>query len=436
MEEGGKIEMPAKSVAVVGLGYVGLPLAVAFGAKIRTVGFDIDHEKIEAYRRGGDPTGEVLPRQFQQAEQIEFTNDPRLLGQVEMIIVAVPTPINKAKLPDLDHLVSASRLVGENMMKGVTVVYESTVYPGVTEEVCVPVLEEASGMSCGKDFKVAYSPERINPGDREHTLDRIVKVVAAQDPQSLEMVASTYELVVPAGIYRAKGIKVAEAAKVLENTQRDLNIALMNELAVICDRLGIDTKSVIETAATKWNFIPFTPGLVGGHCIGVDPYYLTFCAQQQGYFPQVILAGRRINDSMGRYVAQRTVKELVHLGIKVNCAKVAILGLTFKENCPDIRNTRVVDIVSELNEYGISPTVHDPLASVDLAKRLYGVDAQHDYPSQVDAVILAVGHDAYRQEGPGLLKGLLKRSGGVIIDVKGLFEPEEFPEHNYRYWRL
>ncbi len=428
--------MELKTVAVVGLGYVGLPLAVAFGQKIKTIGFDISEEKIGSYRSGIDPTGEVREDGFKQAVHLEFSNDPSDIGQADLVIVAVPTPIDHSKHPDLCHIVSASKLVGENMKRGAIVVYESTVYPGVTEDVCVPMLEEASGFRCGEGFRVGYSPERINPGDREHTLQKIVKVVAAQDRETLDTVAKAYEMVVDAGVYRAESIKVAEAAKVIENTQRDLNIALMNELAVIFNRLGIDTQDVLRAARTKWNFLPFTPGLVGGHCIGVDPYYLTYCAQRVGYHPEVILAGRRINDSMGVHIAQRTVKELIHARVRVEGARVVILGLTFKENCPDIRNTRVVDIMRELREYGIEAMVHDPLASPKEALDVYDIHLLKELPANVDAVILAVAHEQYRAASAEKIKEILTPDRGVVIDIKGVFSPGDFPENHIRYWRL
>ncbi len=428
--------MAASSVAVVGLGYVGLPLAVAFGEKIQCIGFDIAEEKIDNFRRHFDPTGEVTEKEFEKAVNLSFTTDPDELKKAEMVIVAVPTPINKSHLPDLGHIESATRLVGKSLTPGTTVVYESTVYPGVTEDVCVPILEKTSGLRCGKDFKIGYSPERINPGDREHTLRKIVKVVAGQDPDTLELIASTYEIVVEAGVYRAQSIKVAEAAKVIENTQRDLNIALMNELAIIFNRLGIDTKAVLDAACTKWNFLPFRPGLVGGHCIGVDPYYLTYCAQQTGYRPEVILAGRRINDFMGAYVAQRTVKELIHASVRVQGARVLIMGLTFKENCPDIRNTKVIDIIQELREYGIEPLVHDPIADPSEAEMVYNIKLLKEPPSNSDAVILAVAHDDYIENGADMIKNILTPDKGVVIDVKSMFSRKDFPERNIRYWRL
>ncbi len=428
--------MPVKKVAVVGLGYVGLPLAIAFGKKINTIGFDISDAKIANYKKGIDLMGEVDEEGFRSATHITFTSNPADLREADMIIVAVPTPINASHLPDLKHITASTRTVGENLSPGTTVIYESTVYPGVTEDVCVPVLEDASGLKCGKDFKVGYSPERINPGDREHTLEKIVKVVAGQDQETLDQVAELYEMVVEAGVHRAESIKVAEAAKVIENTQRDLNIALMNELAIIFNRLGIDTQAVLEAAGTKWNFLPFRPGLVGGHCIGVDPYYLTYCAQQTGYRPEVILAGRRINDSMGAYIAQRTVKELIHAGVRVQGARVVIMGLTFKENCPDIRNTKVLDIVAELNDYGINPLVHDPVADPEEAMDVYGIKLLKDLPASTDCAIAAVAHQEYRDMGAAAVRDMLVPDKGIVIDVKGMFSRDDFPDDSVRYWRL
>ncbi len=428
--------MKIDTVGIVGLGYVGLPLAVAFGKKINCIGFDISKEKIENFKNKSDPTGEVSERDFTEATKLSFTANPEELKQAQAIIVAVPTPITNAHLPDLRHIQSASELVGQALTPGTIVVYESTVYPGVTEDVCVPILERVSGLSNDTDFKVGYSPERINPGDKEHTLSKIVKVVAAQDKETLETIAALYELVVEAGVYRASSIKVAEAAKVIENTQRDLNIALMNELAIIFNRLGIDTKEVLDAACTKWNFLPFRPGLVGGHCIGVDPYYLTYCAQMTGYRPEVILAGRRINDSMGAYIAQRTVKELIHAGVRVQGARVSVLGLTFKENCPDIRNTKVMDIIAELRDYGIEPLVHDPLADPREAEMVYGLKLVKDLPPNSDAVILAVAHDDYIKEGPQRVIQMLTPDKGVVVDVKSMFTQKDFEGANIRYWRL
>ncbi|PXF56292.1 MAG: nucleotide sugar dehydrogenase [Deltaproteobacteria bacterium] len=428
--------MAANSVAIVGLGYVGLPLAIAFGKKIKTIGFDTSEDKIISYRKTIDPTAEVDREDFEQAVHLSFTNDPAAIKETDMVVVAVPTPITVNKQPDLRYLISASEIVGKNMKHGAIVVYESTVYPGVTEDTCGPVLEKVSGLKYGEKFKVGYSPERINPGDKEHSLTNIVKVVAAQDQDTLDEVASTYELIVDAGVYRAENIKVAEAAKVIENTQRDLNIALMNELAIIFNRLDIDTQSVLEAACTKWNFLSFTPGLVGGHCIGVDPYYLTYCAQQTGYHPEVILAGRRINDSMGAYVAERTVKELIHARVRVEGARVVILGLTFKENCSDIRNTRVIDIIHEFREYGIEPLVHDPLADPQEAESVYGIRLLKDLPANVDAAILAVAHKTYAETGVSLIKDMLTPDRGVVIDVKGFYHSDDFKEKTIRYWRL
>jgi len=428
--------MAVNSVAVVGLGYVGLPLAIAFGKKIKTIGFDISEDKIISYRKGLDPTAEVERADFEQAVLLSLTNDPAAIKETDLVVVAVPTPITANKQPDLKYLVSASEIVGKNLKHGAIVVYESTVYPGVTEDTCGPILERVSGLKYGEEFKVGYSPERINPGDREHSLTNIVKVVAAQDRDTLEEVASTYELIVEAGVYRAESIRVAEAAKVIENTQRDLNIALMNELAIIFNRLNIDTKSVLEAACTKWNFLSFAPGLVGGHCIGVDPYYLTYCAQQTGYHPEVILAGRRINDSMGSYVAERTVKELIHARVRVEGARVVILGLTFKENCPDIRNTRVIDIVHEFREYGIEPMIHDPMANPKEAETMYGIRLLRDLPANVDAVVLAVAHKTYAEAGVSAIKDMLTPDRGVVIDVKDFYHPDDFKEKTIRYWRL
>jgi len=351
-----------KKVAVVGLGYVGLPLALAFGRVMPSVGFDVSEEKVRAYRQGYDPSGEMAPELFGKAEHLEYTTDPSELADADFIAVAVPTPVDRVRQPDLSPVLQASETVGRHMKRGAIVVFESTVYPGVTEEVCVPILEKASGLVSGVDFKVGYSPERVNPGDRKHTLEKIVKVVSGQDEETLQQVAWLYEQIIEAGVHRAPSIRVAEAAKVIENTQRDLNIALMNELAMIFHKLNIDTLEVLEAAGTKWNFMPFRPGLVGGHCIGVDPYYLTYKAQMMGYQPDVILAGRQINDGMGKFVAESTIKQLIRAGKRIKGARVLILGLSFKENCSDIRNSKVVDVIAELKEYGCEVSVHDPLA--------------------------------------------------------------------------
>ena len=425
-----------RKIAVVGLGYVGLPIAVAFGKRQRVIGFDINKEKIAELQNGLDRTGEVSGADM-KATDIHYTCQPSDLKAADFIIVAVPTPINEALQPDLTALRKSSELIGANLSPGSIVVFESTVYPGATEEVCQPILEQTSGMKCGVDFMLGYSPERINPGDKEHRLETIIKVVSAQDDASLEIIAKTYELVVKAGIHRASSIKVAEAAKVIENTQRDLNIALMNELALIFHRLGIDTKSVLDAAGTKWNFLKFTPGLVGGHCIGVDPYYLTSKAESVGYHPQVILSGRRINNGMGKFIAEQTMKRLSQLARPVNDLKVAVLGLTFKENVPDLRNSRVPDIIHELREYGVQVLVHDPIAQVEEAVDEYGIHlCKWEDIKAVDGIIVAVPHRQYADMGlRKLLKPLRNQREGVVIDVKCLLDPEEVPK-TLSYWRL
>lgn len=426
----------ARRVAVVGLGYVGLPIAVAFGKQAPVIGFDVNQAKVEELRKGIDRTGEVSAKDLAETK-ITYTWNPADLKAADFIIVAVPTPINEALQPDLRALRMCSESIGANLSRGAIVVYESTVYPGVTEEVCLPILEKKSGLKAGVDFKVGYSPERINPGDKEHTLERIVKVVSAQDAESLEIVAETYGKVVKAGIHRAPTIKVAEAAKVIENTQRDLNIALMNELSLIFHRLGIDTKSVLDAAGTKWNFLRFSPGLVGGHCIGVDPYYLTSKAESVGYHPQVILAGRRINNGMGKFVAEQTMKLLSQTGRPVKDLKVAVLGLTFKENVPDLRNSKVPDIIAELREYGVQVIVHDAIAESGEAEHEYGIKLV-DWPALqgVDGVIVAVAHRAYLDKGPGeIMKLLGNPQQGVLVDVKSMFDPAQVPA-GIKYWRL
>jgi UDP-N-acetyl-D-galactosamine dehydrogenase len=422
-------------IAVVGLGYVGLPVTVAFGKLGPVIGFDINKAKIEDLRRGEDRTGEVSKADLLQAH-ITFTDDPSALKSADFIIVAVPTPINAALQPDLTALMRASELIGTHLKAGTIVVYESTVYPGATEEICGPILARCSGLRCGKDFKLGYSPERVNPGDKEHTFERVVKVVAGMDADTLEAVAQTYAKVVTAGVHRAPSIKVAEAAKVIENTQRDLNIALMNELTMIFHRLGIDTAAVLEAAGTKWNFLRFTPGLVGGHCIGVDPYYLTTKAESVGYHPQVILAGRRINNGMGVYMAEQTVKLLSRRGTPAAGARVAVLGLTFKEDVPDVRNSRVSDIVAELRQYGIDVVVHDPLIESADAEREYGIClATWESLKDFDGIVLAVPHRAYREMGSATLLRILKGNGGIVMDVKGLLDPRSLPS-GISYWRL
>lgn len=426
----------ARSIAVVGLGYVGLPIAVAFGKQGPVIGFDINKTKIEELRRGIDRTGEVSASDLKES-QVQYTWEPVELKAADFIIVAVPTPINESLQPDFTALQKSSELIGANLSRESIVVYESTVYPGATEEVCLPILEKMSGMKAGIDFKIGYSPERINPGDKEHTLEKIIKVVSAQDAESLEIVARTYGAVVKAGIHRASSIKVAEAAKVIENTQRDLNIALMNELSLIFHRLGIDTKSVLEAAGTKWNFLRFSPGLVGGHCIGVDPYYLTAKAESVGYHPQVILSGRRINNGMGKFVAEQTMKLLSQLPRPVNELKVAVLGLTFKENVPDLRNSKVPDIINELREYGVQVVVHDPIADPGEAVHEYGIKLVDLKQIQgVDGVIVAVSHKSFLEVGLAeLLKPLRDHKNGVLVDVKSIFDPAKVPA-SIKYWRL
>ena len=422
-------------LAVVGLGYVGLPLACALARHFDVIGFDIGKKRIEELRQGHDRTGEVHDADL-AASSLRFTHEPADLAETGVIIVAVPTPIDAHRNPDLSPLTSASRTVGANMRRGAVVVFESTVYPGVTEDVCLPILEKASGLAGNRDFTVGYSPERINPGDKVHTVDKIVKVVSGSTPETLELLAEVYGAVVPAGIHKAPSIKVAEAAKVIENTQRDLNIALMNELAVIFDRLNIDTLDVLKAAGTKWNFLPFRPGLVGGHCIGVDPYYLTHKAQQIGYHPDVILAGRRINDGMGTYVAQKTVKLLAKAGKAVTGARVGIFGLTFKENVPDLRNTRVLDICAELADYSIDVVVHDPLADPAEALEEYGLHLTPlDEMINLDAAVFAVAHDAYTDIR---LNDLLPRCTAptVVLDLKGLWSGRDAENPAVHYWRL
>ncbi len=422
-------------LAVVGLGYVGLPLAVSLSKHFRVIGFDISRRRIEELTSGHDRTGEVDNARLASAE-VEYTADPGMLKECGLIIVAVPTPIDKHSNPDLTPIIGSSVTVGKNMGSGTVVVYESTVYPGLTEEVCVPLLEEHSGLTCGRDFTVGYSPERINPGDKVHTLETIVKVVAGLDGPTLDLLADVYGTIVTAGVHRASSIKVAEAAKVIENTQRDLNIALMNELAIIFDKIGIDTVEVLEAAGTKWNFLPFRPGLVGGHCIGVDPYYLTYKADEMGYHPQVILAGRRINDIMGKFVAEKTVKKMIGAGYCIKGMKVGILGLTFKENCPDLRNTRVIDIIAELETFGVDVVVHDPLADPKEAKTYYGIELK-DFSEFKDlgALVLAVGHREYLSLPLETLSKTL-RPGGWIIDVKSSLDRQEAASRGMQIWRM
>jgi len=424
------------TIAVVGLGYVGFPLAVEFGKVRETIGFDLSEEKVESYKQFVDPTGELPDDDIRAASKLTVTTDPGLIGQADYIIVAVPTPIDEARRPDFGPLVSASRTVGQNMKKGAIVVYESTVYPGATEEECIPVLEEHSGLKWKQGFHIGYSPERINPGDKEHTLTRITKVVSGDDANTLDLVADLYDSIITAGVYRASSIQVAEAAKVIENTQRDLNIALMNELTIIFGKMGIDTVEVLEAAGTKWNFLPFRPGLVGGHCIGVDPYYLTYKADMLGYHPQVILSGRRINDGMGAYIAAQTVKQMIKNGTPIKGSKVHVFGLTFKEDVPDLRNSRVIDIIHELESFGIDVDVHDPLASKEEALQEYDValTGWDDLPV-ADAIIMAVAHEEFLDKPLSDYQQKVV-AGGCFIDVKSKFDREALHAAGFCVWRL
>ncbi len=423
-------------IAVIGLGYVGLPLVVEFGKQSRTIGFDISLPKVESCQRGVDPSRELPDAEMASAKYAVYTSDPTALAEADVMIVAVPTPVDAAHIPDFSPLIGASRVAGKNMKKGATVIYESTVYPGATEEVCIPVLEQESGLKWKQDFFVGYSPERINPGDRERTLTKIIKVVSGDTPATLEKVAVLYESIVEPGVHRASSIKAAEACKVIENTQRDLNIALMNELAIIFDMIGIDTSEVLEAAGTKWNFLKFKPGLVGGHCIGVDPYYLTHKAETLGYHPQVILAGRRINDSMGKFIAEQTIKQMIASGSYIKGARVNVLGLTFKENCADLRNSKVIDIISELKSYGVEVSVHDPEADPDEAIQEYGVrlEGWSDLP-RADALVVAVAHRCFLDlTVEDFTKKLVK--GGAFIDVKAMFDAAQLRGAGLSVWRL
>ena len=423
-------------LALIGLGYVGLPLAIAYARKVQVIGFDVNAKKIALYKKGQDPTNEVGDQAIKDST-MKFTADEAELQQAKFHIIAVPTPVNTNHAPDLSPVVGASTIVGRNLTKGSIVVYESTVYPGVTEDICKPILEKESGLKCGRDFKIGYSPERINPGDKKHRLNNIKKIVSGMDKATLNVVAKVYELVVEVGVHRAASIKIAEAAKVIENSQRDINIAFMNELSIIFNKLGIDTKSVLEAAGTKWNFLPFYPGLVGGHCIGVDPYYLTYEAEEIGYHSQVILAGRRINDDMGKFIAENAVKQLIKCKKQVMKAKVAILGFTFKEDCQDTRNSKVFDIVQELREYGIEPVITDPIADVAEAKQLYGISfVPLAQIKNMDAVIVAVGHEVYKQLPRKVVDKLFNKKPKVLIDVKGIYDRAEYEKAGYHYWRL
>ena len=425
-----------RTIAVVGLGYVGLPLAVEFGKKFRTIGVDLSAEKVACYRKHYDPTGEVSSDDLKAATLLEVGTDPTALKEADFVIVAVPTPVDDAHQPDFSPLVSSSRAVGQNLKQGAIVVFESTVYPGATEEVCIPIIEQHSGKQWKKDFFVGYSPERINPGDKERTVTKIVKVVSGDTPETLAVVAEVYGSVITAGVFPASGIKVAEAAKVIENTQRDLNIALMNELAIIFDKIGIDTLEVLQAAGTKWNFLPFRPGLVGGHCIGVDPYYLTHKAQKLGYHPEVILAGRRINDGMGKFIAEQTIKLLVRNGHPIKDCPIIVLGLTFKEDCPDLRNSRVIDVIRELESYGAKVIVHDPVAEHREAQHEYGVDlvAWEQLPKAA-AIVAAVGHAEFKARPTSDFVAKLK-TGGVMTDVKSMLDAPSFAAQGINIWRL
>lgn len=446
-----KIINKQEKISVIGLGYVGMPIAVSFAKKINVVGFDINKEKVQQYIDGIDATKEVGDEEIKKSK-VEFTWDENKLKECRFHIVAVPTPINEDKTPNLAPVVGSSKIVGRNLTKGSIVVYESTVYPGVTEDVCVPILEEESGLKCGQDFFVGYSPERINPGDKVHRLETIVKIVSGMNEETLDTIAKVYELVIEAGVHRAESIKVAEAAKVIENSQRDINIAFMNELSIIFNKMGIDTKAVLAAAGTKWNFLNFTPGLVGGHCIGVDPYYLTYKAEELGYHSQIILSGRRINDDMGKYVAESTVKNLIKANKQIKGAKVGILGFTFKEDCPDTRNSKVIDIVNELREYGVVPIITDPIANPEEVKEEYGLDLiDFEELNYLDGVILAVPHEEYKSLKISDIDNLFNvkniafeeiaasstiNSEKVIIDVKGLLNRNSIESKGYLYWRL
>lgn len=433
-----KIVNREEKLSLVGLGYVGLPIAVAFSKKVDVIGFDINDKKIQTYIGGKDPTKEVGNEAIQKCN-VDFTSDETRLREARFHIVAVPTPVRPDKVPDLSPVIGASKVLGRNLTKGSVVVYESTVYPGVTEDICVPILEKESGLKCGVDFKIGYSPERINPGDKNHRLENIVKIVSGMDDETLETVADVYSLVIEAGVYRAESIKVAEAAKVIENSQRDINIAFVNELSMIFSRMGIDTKAVLRAAGTKWNFLSFEPGLVGGHCIGVDPYYLTYKAEQIGYHSRIILAGRRINDGMGAYVAQELVKKMIHADVKVKDADVLVLGLTFKGNCPDTRNTKVIDILNELGSYEIHTSVYDPVADKAEAKREYGIDLVSKAElKDFDAVLVAVDHDDFKEYSVEDIKAMYsdKNENKILFDVKGIYDKDEFEKAGFNYWRL
>lgn len=431
-----EIKNKKEKISIIGLGYVGLPLAICFAKKVEVIGFDINEDKVEAYKKGIDVTNEVGSKSLQETTVFLTSNEEELQKAI-FHIIAVPTPIHPDKTPNLDVVIEASKIVGRNLIKGSIVVYESTVYPGVTEDICKPILEKESGLRCGIDFKIGYSPERINPGDRLHRLEKIKKVVSGMDEETLDIIAKVYGLIIEAGVYKAESIKVAEAAKVIENAQRDINIAFMNELSIIFNKLGIDTQAVLRAASTKWNFLQFTPGLVGGHCIGVDPYYLTYKAEQVGHHSQIILSGRKINDNMGKHVAENTLKQLIKVDRQIKGCKVVIMGITFKENCPDIRNSKVIDIVNEFKEYGMKVKVVDPLAEESEVQRECGIKLSRlEDITDVEAVIFAVPHKKFKNITLGDLKKIYKDDKLVLIDVKGMFNKKEAETLNYLYWRL
>ena len=423
-------------ITVIGLGYVGLPLATAFGTRFRTIGFDISCEKIMSFKKRVDPTEMVTPAEFEAATQLEFSNDLASIELADFLVVAVPTPVDEVYHPDMSPLTGVSEMIGKHIKRGATVVFESTVYPGATEEVCIPIIERHSGMKWKKDFFVGYSPERINPGDHTHTLANVVKLVSGDTPQTVELIAKTYGAIIPAGVCKVSSIKVAEAAKVIENIQRDINIGLMNEFAKICHRIGIDTMEVLNAAGTKWNFLPFRPGLVGGHCIGVDPYYLVDKAGKLGFYPQVILAGRQVNNDMGKYIAEQTVKQMVKHGFPLHTAQINLLGLTFKENVSDLRNSRVLDILTELNAYGATVHVHDPYASPEEAKRICNVTLRSwDELPKANAIVASVAHDPFKKiTVDDLAEKLLP--GGILVDVKSQFDAAALRERGIDVWRL
>lgn len=425
-------------ISLVGLGYVGLPTAVAFAKKIDVIGFDINSEKIECYKKGIDPTKEVGDKALQETT-VEFTSMETKLREAKFHIITVPTPVNTDHTPNLNPIEAASHSVGRNLTKGSIVVYESTVYPGVTEDICIPILEKESGLRCIKDFKVGYSPERMNPSDKTHRLENIVKIVSGIDEEALNIISSVYELIIEAGVYKAKDIKTAEAAKVIENSQRDINIAFMNEVSIIFNKMGIDMKLVLEAAGTKWNFLHFRPGLVGGHCIGVDPYYITYKAEQLGYQSQVILSGRRINDTMGKYIVENLIKKMISAEIPIKNAKIAILGITFKENCPDTRNTRVVDIVKELNQYGLTPTITDPQADLKQTQEYGIILTPLNQIQDMDAIIIAVAHEEFTHLNEELISKMFRKGthhNQVLIDVKGILDKRTYEDLGYQYWSL